>query len=126
MKRMNKEMLSKKKWAVIGASDKKGSFGYRIFKILQDNGYEVYPVNPRLDEIDGVKVYDDVMKLPEVPDVADFVVNPSIGEKILPRCAEKGIQNIWLQPGARSPELEQIARDKGLNVVKSCVLQELS
>ncbi len=39
-----KEMLEKKVWAVVGATNNKEKFGYTIWNKLQDNGYEVYPI----------------------------------------------------------------------------------
>jgi|SRR6056297_2298049 len=123
---MKEKMLSLKKWAVLGATDKREKFGYRIFKILLDKGYDVYPVHPRLKTIDGVKVYATLLEIPETIDVVDFVVNPSIGEKMIHQLAQRGIKNIWLQPGARSENIDSLAEEYDLNVVKDCVLVALS
>ena len=49
------QALDQKVWAVIGATDKTEKFGYKIYKCLKDHGYEVYPVNPNVAEIDGDK-----------------------------------------------------------------------
>ena len=41
-----KEALTKKVWAVLGATGRKEKFGYKIYACLRDHGYTVYPVNP--------------------------------------------------------------------------------
>ncbi|MFW5871950.1 MAG: CoA-binding protein [bacterium] len=122
---MKKYMLGLKKWAVVGASDNPEKFGYKIFKKLLKHGYEVYPVNPRLKEIEGNKVYKSLTSIPETIEVVDLVVNPLIGKTILEEVKELSIENVWLQPGARSEEIDQIASEFNLNVVKDCVLASL-
>lgn len=122
---MKEYMLSLKKWAVVGASDNPEKFGYKIFKKLLEHGYEVYPVNPRLEEIEGITVYHSLSSIQRKIDVVDFVVNPSIGKTILPEVKELGIENVWFQPGARSEEIDQIVSDFKLNMVKDCVLASL-
>lgn len=120
-----KDMLSLKNWAVVGATPNQDSFGYKIFKTLQDNNYNVYAVSPKYDEIDGVKTYKSLKDLPEKVDVVDFVVNPQIGMSVLDEVIEAGIENIFLQPGTRGPEIIQKAAENKINVVLSCVLVEL-
>ena len=51
------QALDQKVWAVIGATHKTEKFGYKIYKCLKDHGYEVYPVNPNIAEIDGVSSF---------------------------------------------------------------------
>ncbi|HCX04760.1 MAG TPA: CoA-binding protein, partial [Clostridiales bacterium] len=69
--------------------------------------------------------YPSLRDLDEEVDVVNFVVNPSIGIEILKECIELGIKNIWLQPGTRSQEIKDLARENEINVVNSCVLVEL-
>jgi hypothetical protein len=85
----------------------------------------VYAVSPKYDEIDGVKTYKSLKDLPEKVDVVDFVVNPQIGMSVLDEVIEAGIENIFLQPGTRGPEIIQKAAENNINVVLSCVLVEL-
>ena len=73
------QALDQKVWAVIGATHKTEKFGYKIYKCLKDHGYEVYPVNPNVAEIDGDKCYSRLSALPVVPAVVDFVLPESAG-----------------------------------------------
>jgi predicted CoA-binding protein len=119
-------MLQKKNWAVVGATNNTEKFGYKIFKALKAAGYTVYPVNPGVDAILGDKCYSALKDLPVVPEVVNVVVPPKVGEQIMHNCAELGIKNVWLQPGANAASVVRTAKDVGLTVVdQHCVLTEL-
>lgn len=119
------DMLELKKWAVVGASNKKKGFGYKIYRRLKKAGYTVYPITPNYETVDGDKAYKSVLDLPEQVDVAEFIVSKPIGLKVMEEVAEAGIKNIWLQPMTRSEEIVNIAKANDINVVESCVLYEL-
>lgn len=117
--------LSEKVWAVIGATARKEKFGYKIYKCLKDHGYEVYPVNPNVEEIDGVRCYESLTALPVKPTVVDFVVPERVGLEAVDECKTLGIPTIWLQPGADKPSVVKKGKEKGLEVIEACVLIEL-
>lgn len=119
------EMLQKKIWAVVGASENTEKYGYMIYKKLKALGYEVYPVNPNCTTIDGDKCFPNLACLPRSPQVVDMVVPPKHGLKILEQAASLGIKNIWLQPGSESFDLLMVADSLGLNTVQACVLAAL-
>ncbi|MGI6092574.1 MAG: CoA-binding protein [Veillonellaceae bacterium] len=119
-------MLDEKVWAVVGATDNKEKFGYKIFKYLQNYGYKVYPVNPGVTEIDGHKCYASLKALPEKPGAVNVVVSPKIGQLIMHDCAELGIKKVWLQPGADGDAVIATANQLGLAVIHhACVMVEL-
>lgn len=120
------KMLDEKVWAVVGATDNKEKFGYKIFKFLQKSGCQVYPVNPGVTEIDGNKCYDSLENLPEKPGAVNLVVPPKVGQQIMHDCAELGIKNVWLQPGADGDVVIATAKQLGLTVIHhACVMVEL-
>lgn len=120
-----REMLEKKVWAVVGVSEDRSKFGYKVYKRLQDAGYTVYAVNPRLPSLDGEPVYPDLASLPEVPDVVNCVVPPAVTAGIVPQCAEKGIKYLWMQPGAEGREAYALAKKNNIAAERACVLSEL-
>ena len=123
---MSRELaLKKKTWAVLGATAKKEKFGYKIWKCLKDNGYEVYAVNPGIEEIDGETCYKSLADLPKVPEVVDFVVPETVGLKALDECKEIGISTVWLQPGADRPAVVAKAKEAVDVVIEDCVLVAL-
>lgn len=121
----SQKMLDLQKWAVVGATQKKNKFGYKMFKSLMDNGNIVYPVSPKYDEIDGIKTYKTIKDIPDDIDVVGFIVNPTVGLKLIQDVIDLGIKNIWMQPGTRDPEIVKIANDNDINIVFSCVMVEL-
>lgn len=121
-----KSMLEMKNWAVVGATDDKSKFGYKVFMKLMNHGYNVYPVNPKLTEIEGIKCSKSVTDISEGIDVISMIVNPKIGIGIIDEAFTLGIKNIWCQPGAESEELIAKAKEKGINILyHECVLVEL-
>ena len=58
--------------AIIGASTREMSAGWRVLRNLRATGFKgaVYPINPRYDDIAGLRCYPSVGQLPEVPDAA--------------------------------------------------------
>lgn len=121
----SKKMLDLQKWAVVGATQRKNKFGYKMFKSLMDNGNIVYPVSPKYDEIDGIKTYKTIKDIPDNIDVVGFIVNPTVGLELIQDVIDLGIKNIWMQPGTRDPKIVKIATDNDINIVFSCVMVEL-
>ena len=67
-----RQLLSPASVAVIGASSDPKKTAGRPIAFLQKNGYSghIYPVNPKLTDINGIKCYASIAALPEVPEVA--------------------------------------------------------
>ena len=122
--KLMKEMLSKKVWAVIGATPNIDKIGYKIVKRLLAHEYEVYCINPNYEEIEGLKCYKDISNLPVVPDCVDFVVPPKVTKKTIEQLDPKKIKYLWLQPGSYDQETAKFAEENGFNVVHdgACVM----
>ena len=95
-----------KKVALVGASGNKSKFGYKILKDLMHKNFEMYPVSPNYEELEGLKVFKDVSELPKDTDLIVFVVPAKIGIEVAKKAYENGHRNLWFQPGAESKELE--------------------
>jgi len=124
---LSKEILLQENvWAVVGATNNEEKFGYKIFKFMKERGLDVYPVNPGITDINGIKCYPSLKDLPIKPGAVDVVVPPRIGEQVVRDCAELGIGNVWLQPGADAENVVRLAQQLGLNVVyNACIMVEL-
>ena len=118
--------MKMKNWAVVGATTKKNRFGYKIVKKLNDNDYNVFPVNPKLDEVDGLNCYPDLSSIEDQIDVVDMVVNPKHGIKVMKEINKLGIKYVWLQPGTRSDEIKDYAEENDIKYVESCIYATLS
>lgn len=118
-----KEFMAQKRFAVVGATDNPEKYGHQIFKNLKSRGYEVYPVNPRLKELEGIRCYSSLADIPVKVDVVDFVVPPAVTEGILRECKKLGLSRIWLQPGSESEAAILFCQQNDLKVVHGvCVM----
>ena len=86
--------------AVVGATDDPAKYGARIYRNLKGKGYNVVPVNPGRDTVDGDPAYRTLSDLPEAPSIVDIVVPPPVTLKVLDECERLGFRNVWVQPGA--------------------------
>ena len=119
------EMFKKEVWAVIGITDKAERFGYKIPKLLEEKNYKVYGVNPKLDELEGIKVYKNLSRVPEKIDVINMIVNPKFAKTYLEEAKELGIKNVFFQPGSYQEETIEYAKELGFNIVTDCVYASL-
>ncbi|MEN1762083.1 CoA-binding protein [Anoxynatronum sibiricum] len=120
------EMISLKKWVVVGATPNEEKFGYKIFKLLKQNNYQVWGVNPNYAELEGELLFATLKDLPEKPDCISVVVPPPVALKLVEEAADAGINFIWFQPGTYDRDVLQKARDLDLNIVyNDCVLVTL-
>ena len=108
--------------AVVGASSHRHKFGNQAVREFQRQGHTVIPINRRETEIEGLKVYRSVLDVPGVIDMATIYVPPSEGLDVLVDIAEKKIPEVWINPGADSPEVIQRARELGLEPIVACSL----
>ena len=123
MQDLIKEFMAQKRFAVVGATTDTKKYGNEIFRNLISRGYEVYPVNPRLKELEGTKCYPSLSSIPVKVDVVNFVVPPPVTEEILKECKELELDRIWLQPGSESEAAVAFCDENNLKVVHGvCVM----
>ena len=86
--------------AVIGASAENGKIGNSVMKNLINGGYagEIYPINPKADEILGKKAYKSIGDVPGEVDVAVFAVPAKFVAQALREVGEKNIPAAVLIP----------------------------
>ena len=86
--------------AVIGASDGEGKIGNSVMKNIINGGYqgEIYPINPKADEILGKKAYKSVKDVPGEIDVAVFAVPAKFCIAAMEEVGEKGIPGAVMIP----------------------------
>ena len=114
-------------FAVAGASTNREKYGNKCVRCYQQNGLEVYPINPRADEIEGVTAYPDLAACPQVPHGLSIVTPPAITEQVVAEALALGIQNLWMQPGAEHAGAIASAEEAGVNVIHGgpCLLVTL-
>jgi len=78
------------------------------------------PIHPQEEVVEGLKAYKSVLEVPGPIDMATMYLAPAIGMRVIEEVAQKGIKEVWLNPGADSPELAERARELGLRTVVAC------
>jgi acetyltransferase len=114
-----KNLLEPESIAIIGVSSNKEHISYSFLENLINSNYEgvIYPVNPKLKAIKGLKVYNDITQIPLV-DLAVVILKPNIALEVIEKGAIKGIKNfIVLSSGFAEIEEGEIYQNQ---------LQELS
>jgi predicted CoA-binding protein len=106
--------------AVIGASSDRAKYGNKAVRAFAHQGYTVVPIHPREEAVEGFKAYKSVLDVPGPIDMATMYVAPAMGMRVIEEVAQKGIPEVWLNPGADSPELAERARALGLRTVVAC------
>ena len=114
------------KIALVGASNDKSKFGNRIYRDLRSKGYNVVPINPKDENIEGDKAYTSIQMMEELPDIVNFVVPPPIAMKVAQNVVELGVKYLWFQPGSESNEIENWLKDTdGIKyLINACIMVE--
>lgn len=136
---MVQDFLALKKIAVVGVSDKRDTGCNLAYSKFKENGYTVYPVNPRLTSYKGETCYADLKSIPEKVEAVFILANPRVTEQVVQQCVELGIKHVWMhcmmgtKPGLAagmtsvSQPAVELCRANGITVIPgSCPNQFLS
>lgn len=124
---MNKHVdlfLQSPAFAVFGASSNRDKYGNKVLRCYMQHGKRVFPMNPREEVIEGLPVLRSVGELPDEVESISIITPPSVTEKIVADAIQKGIKNIWMQPGAESEAAIAACEAHGINVIAGgpCIL----
>ncbi|HKX60561.1 MAG TPA: CoA-binding protein [Verrucomicrobiae bacterium] len=105
---------------ILGASRDRSKFGNKAVRAFRQQGYTVYPVNPKETEIEGLACYRSVADVPVRPERISVYLPPPVLLGLLPAIAARGCDELWLNPGSDSAEVVSEAERLGLNIVQAC------
>ena len=118
-----REFVACRRLALAGPSRSGKKFGNRVLRELADKGYEMLPVHPRAEVIDGVQCSPRLHDIPGAVGGFVVVVPPAEAAKVVHEALEAGITRIWLQQGSESDEAVAECADRGALVVSGhCIL----
>lgn len=104
--------------AIVGASDNPARASYFVGTyLLSSSPYDVYFVNPRVDEVLGHKAYASLADLPVVPDIVDVFRKDDDLPEVAREAVAVGAKALWLQLGSWNEDAAAIAEAGGLEVV---------
>ena len=118
-------LKSAKTIAVVGLSTEKTKASNMAASYLQDEGYRVIPVNPRVDEVLGEKSYPDVKSIPFPVDIVDIYRPAAEVPQIVEDAIANGAKAVWMQLRIVDLESADHAVQAGLTaIVDKCVKME--
>jgi len=90
---INKGLFEPRSLAVIGASPHQGKVGYALLENIIGSGYtgDIYPVNPKEKEVQGLKAYPSVKDIPGEVDLAIIIIPARAVPDVVTECTGKGI-----------------------------------
>jgi len=106
--------------AIIGASTDRTKYGNIAVRAYVDLGWTVYPVNPKADEVEGLKTYPSIRDVPTPIERVSVYLPPKVLLGVLADIAAMTPAEVWLNPGTESDEVIAKARELGLNVIQAC------
>lgn len=117
--------VNRRVWAIVGDVCNPHKPANRIYQVMKQAGYMVYPVCSYGGTLDGDRVFASLSELPVVPDVVDIVVQPHNGRRAAEEAKQLGVDLVWFQPGADSPSVIAYAQSLGLDVIHhACAMVE--
>jgi len=104
--------------AVVGASREAGKVGHEVMAALVRDGFtgDVLPVNPKANEILGLRCYPDLKSIGRAPDLVIVVVPAGAVSSVIQQCASVGVRSVIIlsagfkEVGKEGRELEQNVR----------------
>ncbi|MEG0275550.1 MAG: CoA-binding protein [Coprobacillus sp.] len=125
---MNPKDILKKYYhfSVIGVSQNKEKFGYKIYHRLKERNYDVFGVSPLYDYIDEDTLYPSLESINHPIDVVVFVVSKEHAYSYVDEMSAIGIHYAWMQPNTYDDELLEYMKDNGITPILACVLVETS
>ncbi len=90
------EFLRGQRIAVAGVSRGAGSAGNPVFRKLRDSGYQVFPVNPRASEVEGVSCYPNLASVPGELDGLVVATHPEVSVEVVRQAVARKVPRIWL------------------------------
>ena len=119
LKSMNR-IMKPRAIAVIGASNEEGKIGNSVMKNLIDGGYagDIFPINPKSDEVVGKKAYKSIKDVPGDVDVAVFAVPAKFVATALQECGEKGVGGAIMIPSGFAETGNQELQDEAVTIAR--------
>ena len=116
------EFLAHKRVAVTGVSRKPANHGSNVvYKRLRERGFEVFPVNPNADEVEGDRCFADLKSVPVDLEWVVIGTRPETAEDTMRECVDLGISRVWMHrsfgEGSVSDAASAFGREHGVQVI---------
>ena len=109
--------------AVVGISEREDRASKYVSEYMQRAGYTIYPVNPNIDQWNGLEAFESVVDVPATVDIVDVFRRPEFVLPVAKSAVEAGAGVLWLQQGIANDEAAELAAGAGLSVVMdTCIM----
>lgn len=116
------DFLGQRRIALVGVSRDRGDLSRALFRELRGRGYDVVPVHPLLDSVDGVACSRRLQDVSPPVDGALLLTPPSATDQVVRDCREAAVKRVWMHRGAGRGAVSETAvaycRAHGIAVVE--------
>jgi uncharacterized protein len=110
--------------AVVGASPRPERHSHTVVAYLHRVGYDVIPVRPDLQQVDGIKSYAQLADIPVRLDLTVVFRRADAAPQFVAEAVEKRVEAVWLPPGVWTPQAEEQARKHDIVLIKDRCIEE--
>ncbi len=116
------DFLAQRRIAVAGVSRTKQDAANLIYRRFRDRGYQVFPINPNAERVEGDPCLPDLQSIPGGVDGVVIVTRPQLTEEIVRQCPTAGVKRVWMHQsmvhGASVSEAAaEFCRGSGMTVI---------
>lgn len=111
--------------AIVGASNDPEKFGNKAVRAYLRRGWQVFPINPRVTQVEGLPALARLEDIPGPVDRVAFYVPAQVGIELLEAVKRKQIPELFVNPGAESNELLAKAESLGINAIQACAIVDI-
>jgi predicted CoA-binding protein len=123
MSELIQRFLGEERFAFVGPSRAPAEFSRHLFRDLVGRGYDVVPVSPYLNEVEGRPCFARLQDVAPPVRAALLLTSPAVTEQVVRDCMEAGVSMVWMHKGgggtgAVSPEAVAFCRANGIEVIE--------
>ena len=115
------DFLDHKRIALVGVSRQPTDFSRSVFREFLHRGYDMVPVNPDVQEVDGRPCFRRLQDIQPPVDGALFMTPPAVTAQLVPDCKEAGVKRVWMfrggGHGAATSNTVAACEEQGMSVV---------
>ena len=117
MNNLKKILKDTKNIAIVGASSNPERDSFKVMKFLLDQGYNIFPVNPKEKDILGIRCYPSLKSINEKVDMVDMFRAKEFIFDLTKEAIEINTNVIWMQEGIIDEKSSSLARNCGIKVI---------
>jgi uncharacterized protein len=115
------DFLARQRIAIVGVSRDPRHFSAYVFQRLHQQGYDVVPVNPHVNQIYGRKCFARLQDIYPAVDAALLMTPPEATETVVRDCVEAGVEIVWMHratgKGSVSDKAVRFCQQLGIEVI---------